>query len=95
MCSSEKKIKKKYPHSNIPVIILSYLSVNKRIGLYFQGYLKPRGFLNKSREITSYFSYFSYFSTCQEWHLCTKLCHSFNTEECAEVWQRFHLVKRK
>ena len=32
----------------------------------FEGYLQPRGFLNKSRKIVSYFSYCL---TCKKWHL--------------------------
>ena len=41
----------KYLHSSISVFILSYFTVNNRLGLYFQGYLQPRGFLDKNKKI--------------------------------------------
>ena len=39
---------------SVPLSILSFVNVNKILGVHFEGYLQPRDFLNKSRKCLSY-----------------------------------------
>ena len=60
------------------MFIPRYSNVNKRLGLYFQVYLQPRGYLNKSRKSLSYVSYFLCLSGVATLQKTPSLCTVLN-----------------